>query len=145
MKVDSTRVSACFDHNVTFVRQRDAVDGQRLTVLVGSNGNRWRCGSFAAFRLGRQPDVVERVGLESIKDVSFTDGQRSMMLFLQEKQVHHLILIDCQPEIQLEKISRERDKKGLGDDDDYFGERVVPVEFIAVDIFAGVVRPSPFE
>jgi hypothetical protein len=63
-------------------RERNGLTQKRLTVLVGSYGDRRGGGPFAAFRFGRQPNVIERVGLEAVEDIRFTDGQRPMMFLL---------------------------------------------------------------
>jgi hypothetical protein len=67
---------------VKLKKEKEENNSKRLTVLVSSYGNRWCGGPFAAFRFGRQPNVIERVGLEAVEDIRFTDGQRPMMFLL---------------------------------------------------------------
>lgn len=44
----------------------------RLTVLIRPDGDGRRGGSFAPLGFGRQPDVVQRVGLEETNRTSYT-------------------------------------------------------------------------
>ena len=54
-----------------------------LTVLLRPDGDGRRGGALAALGLGRQPDVVQRVRVETLQDVFRGHGQAPVVLELQ--------------------------------------------------------------
>ncbi len=58
---------------------------EKITVLLSTGGDGGRGGPLSPLGLGSQPDVIQRIGVQPVKDILVADGQAPVILMLKGK------------------------------------------------------------